>query len=340
MILFLACSVDKLHMSINNLKKGKNYMNSQVVSFLDSDNIAVLQLTVGEPDSFKYITAAKAMREQTLQVKEINSSGSVNEIAVFNLSEEFIFIMDGDILQGAKQNRVLNTSVLLRPNSKTILPVSCVERGRWQHTSDEFSSSDYTAPAYIRSRKADNVSFSLKQDRSFRSNQGEVWSDVHMFQDAHRVQSRSSNFSDIHLQKAEEFNKLVSSFQPDASANGVAVFIKGELLGIDIFNRKDVYAEYFPKLLKGAAAEVVRGKKEININRETAEKEVLGFLGGYDNIPAESFPGVAAGNERRFKTETMLGFELQHESNLIHLAALKKTGNKDGGTFNLGPIFL
>jgi hypothetical protein len=38
---------------------------------------------------------------------------------------------DGEQLVGAKQNRILNMTVLVAAETEVTIPVSCVERGRW-----------------------------------------------------------------------------------------------------------------------------------------------------------------------------------------------------------------
>jgi len=48
-------------------------------------------------------------------------------------------IIDVQELVGAKQNRILNTDVLVPAKSTRDVPVSCVERGRWGYKSRHFT---------------------------------------------------------------------------------------------------------------------------------------------------------------------------------------------------------
>jgi hypothetical protein len=133
-------------------------MQVRVVSFQKHKRLSVVQLLTAQQNTVDYISGPKAIKEDLIQVKEVSESGSVNNLFVFNLSDKYVFFMDGDILMGAKQNRVLNTSVLLAPNSKITLPVSCVEQGRWSRVSAKFMNSDYITPLKVRAGKSRNVS--------------------------------------------------------------------------------------------------------------------------------------------------------------------------------------
>lgn len=62
-----------------------------------------------------------------------------------------MLFVEGQELKGAKQNRVLNTSVLIGAKSKTVLPVSCVEQGRWRYVSKGFTASGSYGSSKLRS---------------------------------------------------------------------------------------------------------------------------------------------------------------------------------------------
>jgi len=94
-------------------------MDIKILDFQNSGSLSVLQFETVGKDSFDYITFSKALAAEEIEVSEVSESGSVNNLFVINRSKKFAFFMDGDILSGAKQNRVLNTSVLLYPESKT-----------------------------------------------------------------------------------------------------------------------------------------------------------------------------------------------------------------------------
>jgi hypothetical protein len=304
-------------------------METKVTGFRTERNLSIVQLATSGQDTFSYVACNRAIREKQIDVKEMNDAGIVNTIFVLNNSDKFVFLMDGDILAGAKQNRVVNTSILLAPHSKTQIPVSCVEHGRWRHTSSSFTGTDATAPTFLRAVKADQIRASLKAQRGFMSDQGEIWDRVADYQRIHKTGSVTGNLSDTYAQKADDFEKYIEHFLPAPIANGMAVFFGKKLVGIDIFNRRDVFAEYFPKLLRGAALEAETGKPSKAVLTEAeATYRSLETLDTIEQQPFEEQNGVGVGLDRRFDSGSVNGFELVYGNQVIHLAAfvtVKKT---------------
>src|SRR5829696_3516770 len=73
----------------------------------------------------------EALEGGTLHVEELDEGGSVPELRIVNVGTVPVLILEGDELIGSKQNRTVNSSVLVAAASEIVLPVSCVERGRW-----------------------------------------------------------------------------------------------------------------------------------------------------------------------------------------------------------------
>src|SRR5262249_9622956 len=89
--------------------------------------------------TLRYTTMDEAMAAQTLEVTEVNEIGSVPTLKVANRADMMAFLMAGEQLIGAKQNRVLNVSIMVPAQTTLAVPVSCVEAGRWSHGSTQFS---------------------------------------------------------------------------------------------------------------------------------------------------------------------------------------------------------
>jgi hypothetical protein len=302
-------------------------MLAKVLGFKGVRNLGILQFATADQDTLKYISSSAAIKGGFLEILEVSEAGSVNELIVLNKSGMFVFLMDGDILVGAKQNRVVNTSILLAPNTKTRIPVSCVERGRWKFVSDKFAPTDYSAPLFLRAEKAAHVKQSLSRARGFAADQGEIWRGVDERHRDHGVLSETASLSDLYDQKKDSFEEFVQQFTQSLEANGMAVFFSKELLSVDIFNRKEIFAEYFPKLLRGVAIETFSMKAKKNAVAEgEAKYRTLEFLDGLESVPGEEFPGVGVGMERRFDTPGMTGFELRFQSLLVHATVLRLSG--------------
>ena len=108
-----------------------------------------------------WLTLGGALEQQLLTVTEVSHGGSVPELAVINRADRPILLLDGEELIGAKQNRVLNTTILLKERSETVVPVSCTEHGRWSYKSAAFADSNVVMAHKVRARKSSSVSESL-----------------------------------------------------------------------------------------------------------------------------------------------------------------------------------
>ena len=94
-----------------------------------------------------YLTLDQGLAARSVKITEISEGGSVPELKLQNLGDKPLLLIDGEEMVGAKQNRVTNLTVMTGAGATIVIPVSCVEAGRWQHTSAEFEASPQTMHA-------------------------------------------------------------------------------------------------------------------------------------------------------------------------------------------------
>jgi len=130
----------------------------------------------GTPN-LEYLVLNDSESEGVVRIEETCASGSVPELQVRNRAKSRLLIPEGSTLIGAKQNRVVNLSVMLAPESVTVIPVSCVERGRWRFTSPHFGYGGL-ADIPLRAKMRADATKSLKNTGEIHVNQGAVWEHV------------------------------------------------------------------------------------------------------------------------------------------------------------------
>ena len=106
-------------------------------------NITILPLIAPADGTFQYRTLGEALATWDIAITEVSAAGSVPDLMVVNRANKSVLLIDGEELAGAKQNRVLNTSILIKEVSETKIPVSCTEQGRWSYASQAFSESGH-----------------------------------------------------------------------------------------------------------------------------------------------------------------------------------------------------
>jgi len=60
-----------------------------------------------------YLLLDEALSENLIEVVEVSEGGSVPELKVVNKAARMVLILDGEELVGAKQNRIVNTTILV-----------------------------------------------------------------------------------------------------------------------------------------------------------------------------------------------------------------------------------
>src|SRR5512139_3481910 len=169
-----------------------NFLSELELGKLQSfNNMAIIPLLGSTNDSPKYLSLGEAMGKGFLTVTEVSQSGTVPELKVVNKGDLPVLLLDGEELAGAKQNRVLHTTILLMEKSETIIPVSCTEHGRWSYATSAFEESGNIMSHNIRAKKASSVHQTLKEAMSYHGNQGEVWNGIQHLSVEAKVHSRT-----------------------------------------------------------------------------------------------------------------------------------------------------
>lgn len=299
-------------------------METRIASVQTQNNLSVVQFISSNIDTFDYVSLSSAFENNLIEIKELGDGASVNDVYVVNHSGKFVFMMDGDIIQGAKQNRVINTSILLAPNKKTQIQVSCVEQGRWRHVSDKFSDSDLCAPLGMRSSKHKDVFNNLSAGKAHYANQSKVWNDVENYSAKFKVQSETGNLGDIFAEKKADFDRAEAEFKCSENVNGFAFFIGNEFVSLDLFNSSKVYRDYFSKIIKGAFFELGYGNKsKKKIDESEIKYKTLEILDKTEGFEKNVFKGAGAGEEKRFQSKDLIGLELVYDNYLIHQSIIK-----------------
>ena len=298
-----------------------------IIDIQKNDILSIVQIKHSKQNSFNYISLHNAFNRKLIEISEISESGQVGQIKIINQSNSYVFIMDGDILKGAKQNRVLNSSVLLAPRSENLIPVSCVEQGRWGYNSNKFSPSDEIAYRKIREEKNQDIYYNKSSFKHF-ADQGKVWSNVNQCFDDLRVDrcvAPTGSHSDLFSNKNQTFKNYTSSFYPIQGANGLAYFLGKRLVGFEFFNRSDIYLEYFDKILKSIAIDVDRYKIIRPTYKETLSDHLISEIiynstSDFENTISrvDICKGIALGEENRLVEYGKTYYRLSYENHLIH----------------------
>lgn len=280
-------------------------------------NLAILPLTGDTLPKPEHVLLADALEQGFLTVEEISEGGSVPELVVVNDSEHFVLLLDGEEVAGAKQNRVLNTTILLDKRSRTMIPVSCTEQGRWAYSSEKFSHSGNILSSKIRQRKSRSVSNSLKAQASFASDQGEIWESVSELHADAGTNSPTGAMKDAYDARRDALEEFGRAFTNVDDQIGVLVFIDGKPAGCDVFSTPESFSKISDQLIQSYAMDALTSRQR-NEDVEVTESDAAKFLEGLTNLEEDVFDSVGVGTDYRYDGKEGNGSALVVDDTPVH----------------------
>jgi len=281
-------------------------------------NMSAVPLYASNGNGLFYLTLKEALDSGALVISEVSAGGSVPELKVINKGDLGVLLLDGEELMGAKQNRVLNTTILVGAHSEMLIPVSCTEAGRWEYSSPRFSESGHIMAHKLRSEKHRGVSKNLESTRTFRSDQDRVWDGIHKFAEDAKVNSPTGAMRDVLESMDKTVDEYLANFPWQAGQKGTLVSINGQVVGLDLLSLDAAYGRLHPKLMKSYAidAALAKGKEENGTVLDRAKT----FLAGALVCDEKRYKSAGEGWDLRFEGKGLVGSALLHESTVLHAA--------------------
>jgi hypothetical protein len=262
-----------------------------------------------------YLTFGDGAAEGSVTVEETSASGSVPELRVRNRAKCRVFIPEGSTLIGAKQNRIVNLSVLLAPESVTLIPVSCVERGRWQMQTAHFAAGGF-ADSPLRAKMCKGATEGLKRVGKVQVSQGEVWSHVDDMLCCAGAASPTAAYHALYEKWEPELAEYQARLRLPESACGVAVEIDGALEAVDLFDKPSTLQKLWPRLASSYLFAALRAG-----TAEGQKTDVRDFLVRVLSSKGECYQPIGVGTTIRLTNAEAVGAALVCEGQLVHLSA-------------------
>jgi hypothetical protein len=279
----------------------------QVAEPVGLNGLQVFGLVQSNESSLSYLTLDEALLKNVVDVTEISDSGSVPSLKVSNRCEDQLFLMAGEQLQGAKQNRVLNVSIMVGAKSDLSIPVSCVEAGRWRYQSRMFSSAGTASHSYLRAKMSGQVAESYRRTGVPESKQQKVWSEVWRKLGKMGSRSASSALNQVYQDYESALQKLTGGVKAPAGCSGAVFVFGGRVVGMDLFDKRATLEKLWPKIVRSYAIDAMEeGQGTSQLTRE----DVAAWLKQALAAKSEEFRSPGLGHDVRLESETIVGSSL------------------------------
>jgi len=217
-------------------------------------NLTLLPVVAtGPTPTDDYLTLDEGMAEKLIRIGE-SGDGAVNQLEITNRSAKPLFVMAGEVMVGGKQDRIVGKNTVIPAKTTQMLPVFCVEHGRWSGRRAEFSTAGALAHTELRGK----ASF---------DGQGEVWEEVKTKNAKRRTENSTDTYRQVAAQQAggslasweTAFERGLAALPAADRARvvGYVVALNGEVVALDAFESPLLFGKLEKKLKRSYIAEAI-----------------------------------------------------------------------------------
>lgn len=234
----------------------------------------------------------------SVQVSELVAGPTVSALHLTNGGDRMALLLDGELLEGGWQHRVLRHDLVMVPGRHLDVPVACVEEHRWNG-----------GPAFQRRARRASPSIRLALSGAPNQLQGRVWQRVNRYNQAFGDVQNSSYAE--HLNRFATGNQAAFGGQSKSAPRQVAGWIeefrgarplpgqRGLLVGaagqpalLELFPSRGALASHLDALLIGFLLDVITNGVPLEV---TPSRRARRFVERIEVVPATGDPAAVAG---------------------------------------------
>jgi hypothetical protein len=203
----------------------------------------------------------------TLDVGEQRGGGQVNSLAAVNLGHKPVVLLEGDLLEGGWQTRMVAHSTILGPHEASHIAALCVEENRWERDGER---------GHRAAGRRVSAPLRAARDRAYRQGkdpQHAVWHGITSRYETN-APTATNSFAD-HLDRfARERSQRTEPplpANPLAGQRGVIIGIGGRVLGMELLATPTALTKRWNGILEAARFDAERAPEAATPGRQARD---------------------------------------------------------------------
>jgi ARG/rhodanese/phosphatase superfamily protein len=281
--------------------------------------IEVLPLVrVGE-SGLADLLAHEALASAVLEVLE-KDGGVVQELLARNKAERPVVIIEGETLVGARQNRIVAHTVVVGAGTDVVVPVGCMEHGRWHFTTAQFASGASPSEWKMRREIKASVMRSRSAGRKAALDQSALWARVDQELVTAKVHSDTADYHELVSRRMGESASALVDVRPIEGQVGFLAVSEGLLVAVDLVGSAGTWTQLADRALRSllpAASDPELRASKPGARRSSADE----WLRALGSAQIARRPAIGLGDDFELAGEGLMGSGVWLEGRPAHLSA-------------------